>query len=108
MYGPVILEMSVPDSSMAAYVETQLSNDVKKAFVFVNTQDEALFKRELKAKNMYRGINTLTLGRAGGSDRAGLKARPDLGLFATVDDLFDAPAAVKEVLLPVPRLPWLL
>ncbi|MED6147298.1 hypothetical protein PIB30_042905 [Stylosanthes scabra] len=98
VYGPVLVEVNVRDRGHAAYLEGQAAQYIWKSFI---TQDPG--DRDLLVKNL-KCFDVPVLNYAGDVDqRKGISEIRDdmraLGIHSRLDQVFDAPIAVKEVLI---------
>ncbi|XP_056692148.1 structural maintenance of chromosomes protein 5 isoform X2 [Spinacia oleracea] len=98
VYGPVLLEVTVKDQSHADYLGGQVPHYIWKSFI---TQDPG--DRDFLAKNM-KSFNVPILNYVPNEERHRDSFRISeemrkLGIHARLDQIFDAPAAVKEVLI---------
>ncbi|GLT36064.1 hypothetical protein SLA2020_104690 [Shorea laevis] len=97
VFGPVLLEVNVSDQMHANYLEGHVPFYIWKSFI---TQDDG--DRDFVAKNLKPfEVPVLNYVRDGN----GLKSRPEvseemrvLGIYTRLDQVFDAPDVVKEVL----------
>ncbi|KAI6675878.1 hypothetical protein NL676_036674, partial [Syzygium grande] len=98
VYGPVLLEVNVSDRDHASYLEGHIPYYMWKSFI---TQDSG--DRDFLVKNL-RPFDVPVLNYVGKSGRhkeplhipEKLRA---LGIYSRLDQVFDAPDAVKEVMI---------
>ncbi|XP_047090247.1 structural maintenance of chromosomes protein 5 [Lolium rigidum] len=97
VYGPVLLEVNVQNKTHAAYLENHVPNYVWKSFITQDASDRDLLVRQLKhygipvlncVNNNYR-CEPLNITRE--MEQLGIKSR--------LDQEFEAPPAVKNVLI---------
>ncbi|XP_077240474.1 structural maintenance of chromosomes 5 [Tasmannia lanceolata] len=98
VYGPVLLEVNIPNQLHASYLENHVPNYIWKAFI---TQDSA--DRDFLVKSL-RSFDIPVLNYVG--DRSPNKVpfqvseeMRGLGIYSRLDQVFDGPSAVKEVLI---------
>ncbi|XP_074559308.1 structural maintenance of chromosomes protein 5 isoform X2 [Curcuma longa] len=98
VYGPVLLEVNVPDMSHATYLENHVPNYIWKSFITQDPEDRDFLVRNLKSCNVpilnyveNRGTNRMTF-------QVSNRMR-ELGICNRLDQVFDAPDAVKDVLI---------
>ncbi|KAK6232571.1 hypothetical protein SCA6_002644 [Theobroma cacao] len=97
VYGPVLLEVNVADQVHANFLEGHVAHYIWKSFI---TQDSS--DRDFLVKNLQSfDVPILNYVR----DESGRKApfeiskqMHELGIYSRLDQVFDAPTAVKEVL----------
>ncbi|RZB44823.1 structural maintenance of chromosomes protein 5 [Glycine soja] len=98
VYGPVLLEVNVSNKDHAAYLEGQVAHYTWKSFI---TQDSG--DRDLLAKHLrFFDVNVLNYTGGDGPQREPFEISEDkraLGIYSRLDQIFDAPIAVKEVLI---------
>ncbi|KAJ7982247.1 structural maintenance of chromosomes 5 [Quillaja saponaria] len=97
VYGPVLLEVNVSNRIHAAFLEGQVSHYIWKSFI---TQDSG--DRDLLVKNL-RSFDVPVLNYTGkdSCQREPFQLSKDMhavGINSRLDQVFDAPNAVKEVL----------
>ncbi|XP_050387730.1 structural maintenance of chromosomes protein 5 isoform X2 [Argentina anserina] len=97
VYGPVLLEVNVSDRRHAAYLEGHVAHYVWKSFITQDSRD-----RDLLVKNL-KSFEVPVLNYVGNeSQREPLHISEEmsaLGIYSRLDHVFDAPIAVKEVLI---------
>ncbi|KAK7369640.1 hypothetical protein VNO80_11682 [Phaseolus coccineus] len=99
VYGPVLVEVNVSNKVHAAYLEGQVAHYTWKSFI---TQDSG--DRDLLVKHL-QFFDVPVLNYTGGDDgpqREPFEISEDkraLGIYSRLDQIFDAPIAVKEVLI---------
>ncbi|GBG67284.1 hypothetical protein CBR_g88572 [Chara braunii] len=105
VFGPVLLEVNVPQKEHAQYLEGHVPKWVWKCYVVDNDEDRTLLNHELKEVHNW-GVSIVKAD----SDDQDLYARVTQGLHVTqemreygithrLDEVLDAPQAVKNVLL---------
>ncbi|XP_062174170.1 structural maintenance of chromosomes protein 5 isoform X2 [Alnus glutinosa] len=97
VYGPVLVEVNVSDRVHADYLEGHVPYYIWKSFI---TQDPG--DRDFLVKNL-RSFDVPVLNYMGNEGRATLpfqlsEEMHSLGLYSRIDQVFDAPNAVKDVL----------
>ncbi|KAB1224969.1 Structural maintenance of chromosomes protein 5 [Morella rubra] len=97
VYGPVLLEVNVSDRVHADYLEGHVPYYIWKSFI---TQDPG--DRDFLVKNL-RAFDVPVLNYMGNEDRPPSpfqlsEEMRSLGIYSRLDQVFDAPNAVKEVL----------
>ncbi|XP_078148221.1 structural maintenance of chromosomes 5 [Carex rostrata] len=98
VYGPVLLEVNVADKAHAAYLEQHVPNYVWKAFITQDASDRDLLVKSLKPY----AVPILNYVPERGLHRSSFdltQQMMDLGIYSRLDQVFDAPNAVKEVLI---------
>lgn len=98
VYGPVLLEVNVSDRAHASYLEGHIPYYMWKSFI---TQDSG--DRDFLVKNL-RPFDVPVLNYVG---KSGRQKEPlhiaeklhALGIYSRLDQVFDAPDAVKEVMI---------
>ncbi|XP_048134577.1 structural maintenance of chromosomes protein 5 isoform X3 [Rhodamnia argentea] len=97
VYGPVLLEVNVSDRDHASYLEGHISYYMWKSFI---TQDSG--DRDFLVKNL-RPFDVPVLNFVGKSGHKEPIHLPEklraLGIYSRLDQVFDAPDAVKEVMI---------
>ncbi|XP_052193685.1 structural maintenance of chromosomes protein 5 [Diospyros lotus] len=98
VYGPVLLEVKVPNRVHAGYLEGHVPYYIWKSFV---TQDSG--DRDFLVKNI-GSLDIPVINHVGDENRdEGIFHASDemcaLGIYSRLDQVFDAPHAVKEVLI---------
>ncbi|MED6161368.1 hypothetical protein PIB30_060113 [Stylosanthes scabra] len=98
VYGPVLVEVNVQDRGHAAYLEGQAAQYIWKSFITQDPDDRDLLVKNLKCFDVpvlnYTGDVDQRRGTFG--IRNDMRA---LGIYSRLDQVFDAPIAVKEVLI---------
>ncbi|CAN8300073.1 unnamed protein product [Cochlearia groenlandica] len=97
VYGPVLVEVNVPSRENACYLECHVPNYVWKSFVTQDSDDRDLLVRNLKRFD----VPVLNYVGDGGNQNAPFHISDQmrsLGIHARLDQIFDAPDAIKEVL----------
>ncbi|CAN6806044.1 unnamed protein product [Brassica oleracea] len=97
VYGPILLEVNVPNRENACYLEGHISYYIWKFFITQDPDDRDLLVRNLKRFD----VPVLNYVRDSGNHSAPFHISDhmrSLGLHSRLDQIFDAPGAVKEVL----------
>ncbi|XP_074302733.1 structural maintenance of chromosomes protein 5-like [Silene latifolia] len=99
VYGPVLLEVAVKDQSHAGYLEGHVPLYIWKAFITQDPEDRDFLVRNMKSFD----VPILNYAPSGEHYHKGStqisEEMCELGINARLDEVFDAPAAVKEVLI---------
>ncbi|KAK8456053.1 hypothetical protein SEVIR_4G268800v4 [Setaria viridis] len=93
VYGPVLLEVNVQDKLHATYLESHVPN-----YIWKDASDRDYMAREMKKY----GIPVLNYIVDEGIRRRPLNITPEmeqLGIYSRLDQVFQAPDAVKDVLI---------
>ncbi|XP_021736294.1 structural maintenance of chromosomes protein 5-like [Chenopodium quinoa] len=98
VYGPVLLEVTVKDQSHADYLEGQVPYYIWKSFITQDPSDRDVLVKHMKSFDVPILNYVPTEGRSRDPSRISEEMRK-LGIHARLDQIFDAPAAVKEVLI---------
>ncbi|XP_044985561.1 structural maintenance of chromosomes protein 5 [Hordeum vulgare subsp. vulgare] len=98
VYGPVLLEVNVHSKTHAGYLESHVPNYIWRSFITQNASDRDLLVRQLKQ------YGTPILNYTGGNSIMcePLNITPEmkqLGITSRLDQEFEAPPAVKNVLI---------
>ncbi|VYS66967.1 unnamed protein product [Arabidopsis thaliana] len=97
VYGPVLVEVNVPNRENACFLEGHVSFYIWKSFITQDPED-----RDLLVKNLKRfDVPVLNYVGNSGNQKAPFHISDQmrsLGIHARLDQIFDAPDAVKEVL----------
>ncbi|KAD5802893.1 hypothetical protein E3N88_14253 [Mikania micrantha] len=98
VYGPVLIEVNISNQLHAAYLESHVPYYIWKAFI---TQDSA--DRDFLFKNL-RSFDVAVINHVADEIRSPEPMRisqemSSMGLYSRLDQVFDAPYAVKEVLI---------
>ncbi|KAF9596901.1 hypothetical protein IFM89_013949 [Coptis chinensis] len=97
VFGPVLLEVKIPNREHAAYVENHVSFYIWRSFI---TQDAA--DRDLLVKNLKLfDVAILNYVADRGNHKVPFEVSEEMqkvGIYSRLDQVFDAPNAVKEVL----------
>ncbi|KAL5203163.1 hypothetical protein ABZP36_014115 [Zizania latifolia] len=98
VYGPVLLEVNIQDKVHASYLEGHVPNYIWKSFITQHASDRDLLVRQLKQYGIpvlnYMGDNSIR--------REPLNITLEMqqvGIYSRLDEVFEAPAAVKNVLI---------
>ncbi|PNY05837.1 structural maintenance of chromosomes protein 5-like, partial [Trifolium pratense] len=97
VYGPVLLEVNVPDQSHAGYLEGQVAWYTWKSFITQDPRDRDFLVNNLRNFD----VPVLNYTRDSRQREPPPEISPDmraLGVYSRLDQIFDAPFAVKEVL----------
>ncbi|OMO50483.1 RecF/RecN/SMC [Corchorus capsularis] len=97
VFGPVLLEVNVSDKLHANFLEGHVAHYIWKSFITQDSRD-----RDFLVKNL-ESFDVPILNYVGGqSDRKEpfeiSNQMRELGIYSRLDQVFDAPTAVKEVL----------
>ncbi|KAK7835531.1 structural maintenance of chromosomes protein 5 [Quercus suber] len=97
VYGPVLLEVNVSDRVHANYLEGHVPYYIWKSFITQDPRD-----RDFLVKNL-KSFDVPVLNYTGDEGRAPLpfqltKEMHSIGIYSRLDQVFNAPYAVKEVL----------
>ncbi|WOK96810.1 structural maintenance of chromosomes protein 5 isoform X2 [Canna indica] len=98
VYGPVLLEVNVSDPRHATYLENHVPNYIWKSFITQDSADRDFLVRNLKSYN----VPILNYEGSRGSNIAPFHVShemQELGICNRLDQVFDAPDAVKDVLI---------
>ncbi|TVU29709.1 hypothetical protein EJB05_21288, partial [Eragrostis curvula] len=93
VYGPVLLEVNVQDRDLATYLENHVSNYIWK---------DASDCDKLVSKMKHYGVPVLNYTADRGMRREPFNITPDmqqLGIFSRLDQVFEAPSVVKDILI---------
>ncbi|KAH9295863.1 hypothetical protein KI387_039451, partial [Taxus chinensis] len=98
VYGPVLVEVNVSSKSHTAYLEGHVPYYIWKSFITQDPCDRDLLVKNLKPFDIpvlnYIGNRQMQNGPQPVSD-----AMRNLGITSRLDEVFEAPSAVKEVLI---------
>uniref|UniRef100_A0ACD5YGP3 Uncharacterized protein n=1 Tax=Avena sativa TaxID=4498 RepID=A0ACD5YGP3_AVESA len=98
VYGPVLLEVNIQNKTHAAYLENHVPNYVWKSFITQDASDRDLLVRQLKQYGIpvlnYTGSNSIRCQPF----NITLEMK-QLGIKSRLDQEFEAPPAVKNVLI---------
>ncbi|CAH9122921.1 unnamed protein product [Cuscuta epithymum] len=98
VYGPVLVEVNIANTTHANYLEGHIPFYAWKAFITQDSADRDLLVRNLKLYD----VPILNYTGADGRNRAPFlltEEMRNLGIYSRLDQIFDAPVAVKEVLI---------
>lgn len=98
VYGPVLIEVNVTDQQNAAYLEGHIAHYVWKAFITQDPDDRDLLFSRLKPFNVPI-INHVSSESSHDVPFQVTQEMKMLGIKSRLDQVFDAPAAVREVLI---------
>ncbi|PIA53697.1 hypothetical protein AQUCO_00900346v1 [Aquilegia coerulea] len=97
VYGPVLLEVNIPSREHAAYLENHVAKYVWKSFITQDAADRDYLVRSLKSYDV--PILNYVGNKVNNRERSQVSQQMhNLGIYTTLDQVFDAPSAVKEVL----------
>uniref|UniRef100_A0A0D3HN79 Structural maintenance of chromosomes protein 5 n=1 Tax=Oryza barthii TaxID=65489 RepID=A0A0D3HN79_9ORYZ len=103
VYGPVLLEVNIQDKAHASYLEGHVPNYIWKPFITQDASDLDLLVRQFKKYDIpvlnYMGDK-------------GIRTEPfnitmemqQVGIYSRLDQVFEAPPAVKDVLISQAKL----
>ncbi|EEC68394.1 hypothetical protein OsI_36551 [Oryza sativa Indica Group] len=103
VYGPVLLEVNIQDKAHASYLEGHVPNYIWKSFITQDASDRDLLVRQFKKYDIpvlnYMGDK-------------GMRTEPfnitmemqQVGIYSRLDQVFEAPPAVKDVLISQAKL----
>ncbi|TVU04118.1 hypothetical protein EJB05_50313, partial [Eragrostis curvula] len=98
VYGPVLLEVKVHDMIYANYLENHVSSYIWKSFITQDASDHDELARQMKQYE----VPVLNYNMDKAIKREPLNITRDmqqLGIFSRLDQIFEAPYAVKDVLI---------
>ncbi|TVU40978.1 hypothetical protein EJB05_14464, partial [Eragrostis curvula] len=98
VYGPVLLEVNVHDMIYANYLENHVSSYIWKSFITQDASDHDELARQMKQYE----VPVLNYNMDKDIKREPLNITEDmqqLGIFSRLDQIFEAPSAVKDVLI---------
>ncbi|KAF3437342.1 hypothetical protein FNV43_RR20095 [Rhamnella rubrinervis] len=98
VYGPVLLEVNVADKVHANYLEGHVSSYIWKSFITQDSCDRDHLVRNLK----HFDVPVLNYMENGGYRKEPFQISDEmraLGIYSRLDQVFNAPTAVKEVLI---------
>ncbi|BAT73125.1 Structural maintenance of chromosomes protein [Vigna angularis] len=98
VYGPVLVEVNVSNKVHAAYLEGQVAHYTWKSFITQDSGDRDLLVKHLQ----FFDVPVLNYTGDGGHQREPFEISEDkraLGIYSRLDQIFEAPIAVKEVLI---------
>ncbi|KAL0464463.1 UNVERIFIED_CONTAM: Structural maintenance of chromosomes protein 5 [Sesamum latifolium] len=98
VYGPVLLEVNVANRFHADYLEGHVANYIWKAFITQDLEDRDLLVKNLRSFD----VPVINHVRNEGGRREPFQATDEmrkLGISSRLDQVFEAPHAVKEVLI---------
>ncbi|XP_047983367.1 structural maintenance of chromosomes protein 5 [Salvia hispanica] len=98
VYGPVLLEVNVTNRLHAGYLEGHVAHYIWKAFITQDSEDRDLLVRNLRSFDVPVINYVMTGNHQSGSFQATDEMRK-LGISSRLDQVFEAPHAVKEVLI---------
>ncbi|KAL0425656.1 UNVERIFIED_CONTAM: Structural maintenance of chromosomes protein 5 [Sesamum radiatum] len=98
VYGPVLLEVNVANRFHADYLEGHVANYIWKAFITQDSEDRDLLVKNLRSFD----VPVINHVRNEGGRREPFQETDEmrkLGISSRLDQVFEAPHAVKEVLI---------
>ncbi|CAJ1937517.1 unnamed protein product [Sphenostylis stenocarpa] len=98
VYGPVLVEVNVSNKVHAAYLEGQVAHYTWKSFITQDSGDRDLLVKHLQ----FFDVPVLNYTGDDCHQREPFQISEDkraLGIYSRLDQIFDAPIAVKEVLI---------
>lgn len=98
VYGPVLLEVTVQNQVHATYLEGHVANYIWKSFITQDPSDRDFLVRNLKSYD----VPILNYVEDRGNSRMPFQISHEmreLGIESRLDQVFDAPNAVKDVLI---------
>ncbi|KAL2927106.1 Structural maintenance of chromosomes protein 5 [Bienertia sinuspersici] len=98
VYGPVLLEVTVKDQSHADYLGGQVPFYIWKSFITQDPEDRDFLVKHMKPFDVPI-LNYVQSGERSRDSPWISEEMRKLGIHARLDQIFDAPAAVKEVLI---------
>ncbi|KAI4333084.1 hypothetical protein L6164_017934 [Bauhinia variegata] len=97
VFGPVLLEVNVSNQDHAKFLEGQVAYYIWKSFITQDSGDRDLLVKHLKSFDVPILNHTGNDGHRRDPFEIS-KDMHDLGIYSRLDQIFDAPTAVKEVL----------
>ncbi|CAA7395978.1 unnamed protein product [Spirodela intermedia] len=97
VYGPVLLEVNLKNRDCAPYLESQVPYYIWKSFVTQDAADRDFLVKNLKSFD----VPVLNFTDEGGTTEIPFQLSQemkDLCIYTRLDQVFDAPSAVKQVL----------
>ncbi|XP_026451778.1 structural maintenance of chromosomes protein 5-like [Papaver somniferum] len=98
VYGPILLDVTVPDKDHASYLENHVASYIWRSFVAQDADDRDILVDGLKQFD----VPVLNYVGGRGNERAPLQLSEEMqkfGIYSRLDQVFDGPNAVKEVLI---------
>ncbi|KAK7392804.1 hypothetical protein VNO78_21252 [Psophocarpus tetragonolobus] len=98
VYGPVLVEVNVSNKHHAAFLEGQVAYYAWKSFITLDSGDRDRLVKHLK----FFDVPVINYTGNDSQQREPLEISEDkrvLGIYSRLDQIFDAPIAVKEVLI---------
>ncbi|KAI3942684.1 hypothetical protein MKW92_020092 [Papaver armeniacum] len=98
VYGPILLEITVQNKDHASYLENHVASYIWRSFVAQDADDRDVLVEGLKQFD----VPVLNYVGGRGNDRVPLQLSEEmqkLGMYSRLDQVFDGPSAVKEVLI---------
>ncbi|XP_057807772.1 structural maintenance of chromosomes protein 5 [Salvia miltiorrhiza] len=103
VYGPVLLEVNVTNRLHAGYLEGHVAHYIWKAFITQDSEDRDLLVKNLRSFDV-PVINYVMTGNHQSDSFQATDEMRKLGISSRLDQVFEAPHAVKEVLISQFRL----
>ncbi|GLJ50077.1 hypothetical protein SUGI_1065100 [Cryptomeria japonica] len=98
VYGPVLVEVNVSNRSHTAYLEGHVPNYIWKSFITQDSNDRDLLVKNLKSFDI-PVLNYTGNRQMWNEPQPVTDAMRNLGITSRLDEVFEAPSAVKEVLI---------
>lgn len=98
VYGPVLCEVNISNAQHAAYLEKQIGYYMWKAFITQDSADRDYLVKNLRSFDV-AVINHLANERCNPEPLQISQEMSSIGVYSRLDQVFDAPHAVKEVLI---------
>ncbi|XP_072953823.1 structural maintenance of chromosomes protein 5 isoform X1 [Typha angustifolia] len=98
VYGPVLLEVNVQDQAHAAYLENHVPNYIWKSFITQDASDRDFLVRNLKSYDVpiLNYVAERSISRVPFNITHEMQ---EIGIYSRLDQVFDAPDAVRNVLI---------
>ncbi|KAK1413281.1 hypothetical protein QVD17_35052 [Tagetes erecta] len=98
VYGPVLIEVNISNQLHAAYLESHVPYYIWKAFITQDSADRDFLFKNLRSFDV-AVINHVSDGHRNPEPLAISQEMSSMGLYSRLDQVFDAPYAVKDVLV---------
>ncbi|KAK9058096.1 hypothetical protein SSX86_022936 [Deinandra increscens subsp. villosa] len=98
VYGPVLIEVNISNQLHAAYLESHVPYYMWKAFITQDSADRDFLFKNLRSFDV-AVINHVADGSRNPEPLDISQEMASMGLYSRLDQVFDAPYAVKEVLI---------
>lgn len=98
VFGPVLIEVNVPDRQHATFLEAHVPNYIWKSFITQDPADRDFLVRNLKSFDIPI-LNYVTCRSTQREPFRLTREMQELGICSRLDQVFDAPDAVKDVLI---------